>query len=65
MFLKLLDNFFNRRAKKFFLMNVTYKGSNETLEILKHAHARPFRGSSPHDIVIGDGFRLFGGVIVS
>ncbi len=65
MFFKLLDNLFNRRAKKLFLMNVTYKGSNETLEILRYAHARPFRGSSPRDIIIGDGFRLFGGAIVS
>lgn len=65
MLLKLLDKLFNRRAKKYFLMNVTYKGSKKTLEILRHAHARPFRGSSPLDIVIGDGFRLFGGTIAS
>ena len=65
MLIGLIDKFLNWRSKEHFLTNVTYKGSHETLEILRHAHARPFRGSSPLDIVIGDGFRLFGGVIVS
>lgn len=65
MLLDLFDKFLNRRAKKHFLKNVTYKGSNKTLEILGHAHVRSFRGSSPLDIVIGNGFRFFGGVIVS
>lgn len=65
MLIEILDKILNRRAQKQFLKSVTYKGNKETLEILRLAKARPFRGSSARDIVIGDGFRFFGGVIVS
>ena len=54
-----------RRARQNFLANVTYKGSNKALEILRHAHARTFRGSTKNDITIGNGFRFFSGTIVS
>lgn len=59
----LIDKLLNKRAKRAFLQNVTFKGTE--LEILRHAHARPFRGSSPKDIIIGDSFRFFSGSIVS
>lgn len=45
--LELLDKFLNLRAKKQFLKNVTYKGNIKTLEILRHAKVRSFRGSTP------------------
>ena len=63
--LELLDKFLNLRAKKQFLKNVTYNGNIKTLEILRHAKVRSFRGSTPQDIVIGEGFRFFGGNIIS
>lgn len=63
--LDLIEKYLTARAKKDFLSNVTYKGDISNLEVLWHAHARPFRGSSSKDIQIGDGFRFFSGSIVS
>lgn len=63
--LDLIEKYLTARAKKDFLSNVTYKGDISNLEVLRHAHARPFRGSSSKDIQIGDGFRFFSGSIVS
>lgn len=53
----------NKRATKNFLNNVTFNGT--TIQILRSAHARVFEGSTPDDIVIGDGFRFFSGYITS
>ena len=61
--INLIEKLLSRRAKKLFLRNVTFNGKE--IEILAHAKARPFRGSSPKDIRIGDYFRFFSGSIVS
>lgn len=62
---KLLLDYIDKQARREFLRNVTYTGSISELEILRHAKARPFRGSTPKDIVIGNGFRFFSGTLVS
>lgn len=65
MILGLIDTILRKRAKRNFLANVTYRGDLKTLEILRSAHAKPFRGSTKQDIIIGDGFRFFSGSIMS
>ena len=42
--------------------NATFIGK---AQILRHAHIRPFRGSTAKDIIIGNDFRFFSGTICS
>lgn len=42
--------------------NATFTGK---AQILRHAHIRPFRGSTAKDIIIGNDFRFFSGTICS
>lgn len=63
--LNLIDRILSSRAKRNFLENVLYQGDIISLEILRHAKARPFRGSKREDIKIGNGFRFFSGTLVS
>lgn len=65
MFIKMLYWLLNKRAKRNFLRNVSYRGKLENLEILSRAKVRTFRGSLPKDILIGDSFRFFSGTLIS
>lgn len=61
----LVNKWLTKKARKEFIRNVTYRGKAESLEILRGAKARPFRGSVPGDILIENDFRFFSGTLVS
>lgn len=63
--ISLVNKWLIKKARKEFLKNVNYLGCLNNIEILRSAKARPFRGSKPSDIVIGDDFRFFSGTLVS
>ena len=62
---RLFEYFLRLRAKRNFLNSVTYTGDTKSLEILRNAKVRVFRGSTKEDVVIGDALRFFGGAIIS